>query len=210
MKIRYLGHSCFLMEEKSRFVTDPYTKVGYEMPRVSADFITCSHAHFDHDYFAGVTGVKKIIDGEGEFEAGGVRIAGKKFFHDASRGARRGTTIAYSFYFGDTRVCHLGDLGEPFSQENAAKIGRPDILMIPVGGTYTIDAAEAKKYIDAISPDIVIPMHYRTQKCTLDIAPLSEFLAISGRETVVFGALDTADLDKYKGKIIVMEVRENE
>ncbi len=210
MKIRYLGHSCFLMEEKSRFVTDPYTKVGYEMPRVSADFITCSHAHFDHDYFAGVTGVKKIIDGEGEFEAGGVRIAGKKFFHDASRGARRGTTIAYSFYFGDTRVCHLGDLGEPFSQENAAKIGRPDILMIPVGGTYTIDAAEAKKYIDAISPDIVIPMHYRTQKCTLDIAPLSEFLTISGRETVVLGALDTADLDKYKGKIIVMEVRENE
>lgn len=210
MKIRYLGHSCFLMEEKSRFVTDPYTKVGYEMPRVSADFITCSHAHFDHDYFAGVTGVKKIIDGEGEFEAGGVRIAGKKFFHDASRGARRGTTIAYSFYFGDTRVCHLGDLGEPFSQENAAKIGRPDILMIPVGGTYTIDAAEAKKYIGAISPDIVIPMHYRTQKCTLDIAPLSEFLAISGRETVVLGALDTADLDKYKGKIIVMEVRENE
>ena len=213
MKIRYLGHSCFLMEEKSRFVTDPYTKVGYEMPRVSADFITCSHAHFDHDYFAGVTGVKKIIDGEGEFEAGGVRIAGKKFFHDASRGARRGTTIAYSFYFGDTRVCHLGDLGEPFSQENAAKIGRPDILMIPVGGNYTIDAAQAKEYVDFLMPDIVIPMHFRTPSCAVDIGKLDDFLDLFDDEQIVRVDGDTLEVDReyFDGdstKVIVFSDRD--
>ena len=208
MKLEYLGHSCFVLSNgRVRFLTDPFSGIGYEMPPVAADYVTLSHDHFDHNYTAGVKGCKKVFCEAGEYEAGGVRLRGIPCWHDGVHGGKRGGVVAFEFDFGGVKVCHLGDLGESFSEETAAKFGCPDILLIPVGGNYTIDAREAVRYIRAIRPKIVVPMHYRTEKCALDIAPLSEFIKAFGEDKFVpVTAFDSKDLDAYAGKAVVPEV----
>lgn len=209
MKIEYLGHSCFLFTYgKMRFLTDPYSGIGYEMPPVAADYVTMSHDHFDHNYLRGVSGCKKSFDLAGEYEAGGAAISGTDCWHDDARGAKRGTDVAFTFDFGGVKVCHLGDLGEKFDQDRAARFGHPDVLLIPVGGNYTIDAREAVRYIDAIAPKIVIPMHYRMEACALDIAPISDFISTFGEDRCAgpFAALDSGDIDRFTGKAVLLEV----
>ncbi len=209
MKIRYLGHSCFLFDDgKTRILTDPFSGIGYEMPDVRADYVTVSHDHFDHNHVSGVRGVKEIFTRPGKLRAGDVAIEGVACLHDDAGGRKRGKVVAYTFDFGGIKVCHLGDLGEAFSEERAAAFGHPDILLIPVGGTYTIDAAQAVRYIEAIRPKVVIPMHYKTEECALDISPLSGFAEAYGKEKFV-GPLETLDTDNigaYTGKAVVMEV----
>lgn len=209
MKIEYLGHSCFLFTHgKTRILTDPYSGIGYEMPPVSAEYVTLSHDHFDHNHVDGVKGVKEVFRRPGEYAAGGVKIVGTACYHDDARGAERGKCVAFTFDFGGVTVCHLGDLGEAFSEEGAARFGHPDILLVPVGGTYTIDAREAVRWIEAIAPKAVIPMHYRTEGCALDIAPLSAFTAAFGKERMAgpVAAFDSDLLEKYLGKAVVTEV----
>ncbi len=209
MRIEYFGHSCFrFTEDRKSFLTDPFTRIGYELPRVSADFVTVSHGHFDHNYLAGVSGMPKVIDRAGEFAAGGVKITGIDCAHDDKAGALRGGNIAFTYDFGGFTVCHLGDLGETFSEERASRFGHPDVLLIPVGGTYTIDAREAVRYIQAIGPKVVIPMHYRTERCTLDIAPLSDFIGAFGKERVCGpeAFFDSGHIENYMKKALVLEV----
>ncbi|MDE7082205.1 MAG: MBL fold metallo-hydrolase [Clostridia bacterium] len=188
MIIEYLGHSCFKLTESTgtSIVCDPYSEdtVGYEMPEVEADVVTVSHHHSDHDLIANVSGKPVIIDKESNYEFDGVEINSIKSFHDASRGKKRGENVIFKFRMDGIDVCHLGDLGEKCSSDLIETLLPVNVLLIPVGGTYTIDAEMAKEYVDRIMPDIVIPMHYRTKDCKLDIDKVDEFLNLFDGEII--------------------------
>lgn len=179
MVIRYLGHSCFQLTSSDgvSLITDPFTKVGYELPDdLKADVITISHGHFDHNYVSAVKGKPEIVSSAGEYKKHDIKIIGKESFHDPLQGRLRGKNIIFNFWIDGIEFCHLGDLGEEISDELLEKIGSPDVLFIPVGGTYTIDAVQAKEYVDRISPKAVIPMHYRPNDGALDITSAEDFL----------------------------------
>ena len=187
MKIEYLGHSCFKLTESTgtSVVCDPYDpSVGYDMPRLTADAVTVSHKHYDHDYINAVDGNPTVIDKECSQDLSGVEINAIKSFHDGQRGKARGENVIFKFRMDGIDICHLGDLGEACSSELIDLLLPVNVLLIPVGGTYTIDAEMAKEYVDRIMPDVVIPMHYREKGCTLDIHKVDEFINLFDKECV--------------------------
>ena len=180
MKITYLGHSCFHIESNAgtSIVTDPYTGVGYELPAgLTADAVTVSHGHFDHNYSSAVQ-TKQIISALGKHTVKDIDVAGIATWHDPKQGALRGSNIVFKMQIDGISVCHLGDLGESCSAGILEKIGKVDVLLIPVGGTYTIDAVQAKEYVQKIAPKCVIPMHYRPEDGALDITDCAPFLSL--------------------------------
>ncbi len=183
MDIKYLGHSSFLIRsKKTKLVTDPYDSemVGLKFPRVEADIVTVSHQHKDHNKTENIKGNPLVINFPGEFEKQGMRIYGYSSFHDKKDGQERGNNILYKIEVDDISILHCGDLGFVPNDKFINKIGGVDILMVPVGGFYTIDADEAIVLMKRIEPSIVIPMHYNNsqlnQKVFEKIAPLSKFL----------------------------------
>ena len=209
MKIEYLGHSCFKITANNGIsvLTDPYTRVGYELPKnTRADIVTVSHSHFDHNYTQAVKGNPKIITTEDRQALCGVEVEGVRSWHDERGGALRGANIIFKLDIDGLRICHLGDLGEEYSPSLIKEIGKVDILLIPVGGTYTIDAVEAKRYVDEIAPKMVIPMHYRPKGGTIDITDEKPFLSLFD-EVEYLGAneLYITDLTEEKTKIVFME-----
>lgn len=187
MKIKYLGHSCFLLTESTgtAVVCDPYgEEVGFKMPPVTADAVTVSHHHYDHDNVSAVSGNPVVLDKEQGYELTGVQINAVKSYHDSNLGADRGENVIFKFRMDGLDVCHLGDIGEDCSPELIEAILPVNVLLIPVGGTYTIDAATAREYVDRIMPDVVIPMHYRTKGCELDIDKQDEFVSLMEEENV--------------------------
>lgn len=187
MKIEYLGHSCFKLTESTgtSIVCDPYSdEIGYAMRKVSADAVTVSHGHYDHNAVQNVDGAPILIDGGQNNGLAGVEINSIKSFHDTLRGKKRGENTIFKFRMDGIDVCHLGDLGEKCSSDLIETLLPVDVLLIPVGGTYTIDAEMAKEYVDRIMPDIVIPMHYRTRDCKLDIDKVDEFTSLFDSEIV--------------------------
>lgn len=206
MKIKYFGHSCFALIAKDgkTVVTDPYTKVGYELPvGLIADVVTTSHSHFDHNHTQAVL-YKRLIDKAGEQAD---NIFGVECYHDPKFGALRGKNIIYKFVIDGITVCHLGDLGEECTPALVEKIGKADVLMIPVGGTYTIDAKQAKAYVDAINPKTVIPMHYKPSDGTLDIDAVDKFLKLFSEteiERVPCGETEYL-LDEQRKRVVYME-----
>ncbi|MBQ7374113.1 MAG: MBL fold metallo-hydrolase [Clostridia bacterium] len=170
MKVTYLGHSSFLIEGKQKsVVTDPFSDIGYTIERVSADFCTVSHGHFDHAYTCGVDVKEIVTSAKPSFLA-------IKSYHDANLGALRGENTIFKFEIDGVKFCHLGDLGEYFSTDLVEEIGEVDVLFIPVGGTYTIDYKEAVKYANAINAKVTVPMHYKTPKSTVDVNGVEDFL----------------------------------
>lgn len=211
MKIEYLGHSCFKLTESTgtSVVCDPYSsEVGFDMPEVSADAVTVSHRHYDHDAVDKVSGSPVIIDNESGYELTGVNIDAVKSFHDGSRGKMRGENFIFKFRMDGIDVCHLGDLGEACSPDLIETVLPVDVLLIPVGGKYTIDAEMAKEYVDRLMPDIVVPMHYRTKESKLDIDKVDEFLKLFDDEYIEYK--DEAELELSRSdlngetKIIVL------
>lgn len=184
MQIRSLGHACFLLTTEAgvRLVLDPYdAAVGYPLPEVTADIVTISHEHHDHSNRDLVEGNPFIIDREGHEQMQGVSIDTYPCWHDDQQGQRRGENLWVSVQADGLRVCHAGDLGHLPDRALLAKIGAVDVLMLPVGGYYTIDAAQAWQTVQLVKPRVVIPMHYRTEVCVYDeIAPVADFLAQAG------------------------------
>jgi L-ascorbate metabolism protein UlaG (beta-lactamase superfamily) len=186
MKIKYLGHSCFKITAKNgvSIITDPYTNVGYELPQgLTATIVTASHAHFDHNYLSAVRS-ENVVANVGEHTVNDVKITGIHSWHDEKNGALRGNNVIFKIEVDGVQVCHLGDLGEAISADLIKNIGAVDVLLIPVGGTYTIDAAHAKEYIVQIAPKVVIPMHFKPNDGKLDISPLSTFTNLFPAEII--------------------------
>lgn len=173
MKLTYYGHATFLLESgATSILLDPFNeKVGYPFPDVRPTAVTVSHEHFDHSHVQVAKGAPKVIRGlrEGgndwaavKENVGPVRISAVPTFHDASNGSERGRNTMFVFEAEGLRVVHAGDLGHPLSAEQARAVGRVDVLMIPVGGYYTIGPKEADAVIGQLHPRVVIPMHYKT------------------------------------------------
>ncbi len=177
MKITWLGHSSFLIEtEHARIVTDPYDETtGYKFPSVSADIVIVSHDHHDHNAVDRVHGSPRVITGLEPVEINGVEIVGVATFHDQNQGRHRGRNNAYIIRAEGLTLCHLGDLGHIPDADQIRAIGEVDVLMLPIGGTYTISPLEAVQTVGLLQPRLVIPMHYKAAVCTYDIAPLQEF-----------------------------------
>lgn len=199
MKIEYLGHSCFKLTESTgtSVVCDPYSEdIGYKMPAVSADAVTVSHRHYDHDAVKNVIGKPVVIEKESSYDLPGVDVDAVKSFHDAQRGKLRGENVIFKFRMDGIDVCHLGDLGEACSSDLIETVLPVNVLLIPVGGNYTIDAEMAKEYVDRIMPDIVIPMHYRTKDCKIDIDKVDEFLKLFDEEVIEEAEGNTLELSR--------------
>ena len=215
MIIEYLGHSCFKLTESTgtTIVCDPYSgdAVGYSMPKVEADVVTVSHHHSDHDVTGNIGGKPVIIDKEENYDSDGVEINSIKSFHDANRGKKRGENLIFKFRMDGIDVCHLGDLGEQCSSDLIETLLPVNVLLIPVGGNYTIDAEMAKEYVDRIMPDIVIPMHYRTKDCTLDVDKVDEFLKLFDEDIIEEAEGNAIELSRTdlsgETKIVVLRRR---
>jgi L-ascorbate metabolism protein UlaG (beta-lactamase superfamily) len=187
VKITYLGHAAFLLESGSnRILIDPYDdKVGYPMPQVDAAAVLVSHEHSDHNNLAMAKGKPHIIRGltEGKWHTvketvDGTQITSVPTYHDDTKGSQRGLNTVFIIEAEGLRVVHLGDLGHPLDDSAASAIGRPDVLMIPVGGHYTIDAEGARGVVTRLHPGIVIPMHYKTEvNAGWPIGPIDAFLS---------------------------------
>jgi L-ascorbate metabolism protein UlaG (beta-lactamase superfamily) len=210
MKIRYLGHACFEVTSQSgvKVITDPYTKVGYELPKgLTADILTISHGHFDHNFTQAID-ANHLVNKEGEYSIEGVEIRGVLSYHDAHMGALRGENVIYIVKMDGVTLCHMGDIGEECSEELAEEIGKIDVLFIPVGGTYTVDALGAKKHIERLQPKVVIPMHYKPEDGALDIADAQSFLNLYPTEKVIYIDNGVVELDeKTKGIIYMKRVK---
>lgn len=222
MKIKWLGHSSFLLTESTGItvLTDPFdpAMVGYDFdPQTTPDVVTVSHGHNDHNYLSGVKGYKKLFEESGKFEYDGVHIVGIPSFHDESEGAIRGKNIMYKLRMDGVSVLHMGDIGELCSPELVERLLPVNVLMIPVGGNYTIDAEMAKEYVDRLMPDIVIPMHYKVKHCELDIDKVEPFLRLFDddyvEENVKELDLDRVDFSSGGDKqtrVVVMEKPDND
>lgn len=183
MLIQHIGHAEFLltMESGFRIVTDPYdASTGYPVKKIKADGVLVSHHHHDHDAVENVSGFPQIIDYAGVHTfAPGLLVTGILADHDDAGGAERGKTLLFLLEGEGLRVAHLGDLGCLLSADQLDALGRVDVLMIPVGGFYTIDPAAAMEVIDQIDPRILIPMHYRTEyNADWPIGPLEAFTSL--------------------------------
>jgi L-ascorbate metabolism protein UlaG (beta-lactamase superfamily) len=201
MKIRWLGHSSFLVtaDDGTRIITDPYgvyPDLHYAQIEESADVVVLSHKHGDH--FGGkVRGNPRLVTGGGQKKEKGIEFKGIEVYHDTSKGSQRGPNTVFCFTVNRVRLCHLGDLGHLLSGPETAEIGQVDVLMIPVGGFYTIDASTASKICDQIKPKVIIPMHYRNDKCSFPISGADEFL--KGKANVK--RLNTSDLELKGGQL---------
>jgi len=181
VEIRWLGHACFQIRSAAGFtiLTDPPDReVGYPRIETKADVVTVSHQHFDHNAVALVPGKPKVIEEPGIHQVEGITFRGVSTFHDTSGGKQRGKNLVFVFQVDGLNLCHLGDLGHVLDAAQVAEIGPVDILMVPVGGYYTIDAAAAKEVVEALKPHIVLPMHYKTPvmpEANFPIAPVTDF-----------------------------------
>lgn len=186
MDITWYGHSCFKLKGKNASVViDPYNPemLGLKKLRVSGDILAISHQHEDHNYSDAVEGSPFVIAGPGEYEVKGVTLHGVQTFHDTKDGKERGPNVFYTIEIDGVVVGHCGDLGHELSTTQLEALGDIDILLIPVGGVYTIDAAAAVKVIAQIEPHVVIPMHYKLGD-KLPLGTLDEFLKVYGKGKV--------------------------
>ena len=211
MKIEYLGHSCFCLTTESgkKIITDPYQGVGYSLPDgLSADIVTVSHEHFDHNAVNCLQSLTSVVKESGTHSIDGITFEGLSTWHDDKQGKLRGKNTVYIIKADGLAVAHLGDLGEENNLALIQSLKGIDILLIPVGGTYTITAEQAKRYIEQISPKLAVPMHYLPNDGTLDIAKADAFLSLF--EGVTYATEEGILLDKdvftrEKTQIIFME-----
>jgi L-ascorbate metabolism protein UlaG (beta-lactamase superfamily) len=200
MKVKYLGHSAFVItsEKGLKIITDPYKtspSLTYGEITESADIVTVSHEHLDHCNPAAVRGSPEVIKGTGRVVVKGIEFNGIASYHDEVRGRMRGNNIIFCFDLDGIRVCHLGDLGHLLDNRQVKEIGSVNILFIPVGGYFTIDARAASQVCNQLKPNVIIPMHYRTEKGIPGIVGVEEF--IRGKDNVT--ELDLSEIE-FKGE----------
>jgi L-ascorbate metabolism protein UlaG (beta-lactamase superfamily) len=178
--VKWLGHACFEFKNNVCIVSDPHggRDIGLTAPKSEADIVLISHGHYDHK--EGEKLVKKpdakVVDKPGSFEIKGVKIKGISTFHDKSQGRERGGNIIFVFELDGVKFCHLGDLGHILSEDQVREIGQIDVLLVPVGGTFTVNAKEATQIVEMLKPKVVVPMHYKVRGLNLPISSVDEFV----------------------------------
>ena len=188
MKIEWIGHACFRMtaQDGTVVITDPYDEsVGIDMIALSADLITMSHEHHDHNETSMIEGDPVIVHGPELAEVSGVTSRAVLSYHDDAQGEKRGRNAVRIFGLDGLKIVHMGDQGCLPDEDVLEAIAGADVMMIPVGGTYTVDAMGAKAIVDAAKPLCVIPMHVKTKRCPYPIAKVDEFLAVMGMQDAV-------------------------
>ncbi len=183
MKVQWMGHASFLLTsaDGTRVLTDPYEPggfdgaVGYGAIDLPVDLVTVSHDHADHNYVKGLRGNPKVVSGAGNKKEGGIRFVGIPSFHDQREGKDRGANTIFGWEMDGISICHLGDLGEALSASQVAQMGKVDILLVPVGGYFTIDAVQASTIVDQLKPAVVIPMHFKTEVLNFPVAKVEGF-----------------------------------
>ncbi|MCE5198944.1 MBL fold metallo-hydrolase [bacterium] len=215
MHIKYLGHSSFLIttEAGTRILTDPFDPseytdlMSYNPFHEAVDIITVSHGHRDHSAIHVAHGTPVVIKGNGKFGANEVDIRGVETFHDNSFGEVKGRNTVFIISVDGLRVTHMGDLGHVLTADQAAEIGATDIALIPVGGNYTIGPAQADKVAEQVEAKIVVPMHYRTEKCWFPITGVESYIDGKTNVTVMPGSvLDvTPESLPHERQIVVLK-----
>ena len=193
MQIIWKGQSCFQIVVQNGknnqvfLVIDPFDEqVGLRVPKLEADILLITHSHYDHNNRGAVFSPQPnqypfVVDGPGEYDIKGVFVQGIHSWHDEKEGKERGDNTIYTIDAEDLKLCHLGDFGQKeLSEKQVNDIGEVDVLMVPVGGTYTIDGRVAAKVISQIEPKIVIPMHYQIPKLKIKLDEVNKFLKIMG------------------------------
>jgi len=215
MKIKWYGHAAFLItsDQGVKIITDPYEsgayggQLAYGKIKDQADIVLTSHDHADHNDAKSLPGSPEIMKGSGSKTLKGISIKGISAYHDPSGGTERGANTIFTFSVDGMKVCHLGDLGHTLGEKELTEIGPVDVLFIPVGGYFTIDPAEATRVAEQIQPKVLIPMHFKTDKCGFPIAPVEDFLKGKlnlKRPKSSEVSLDKASLPK-KMEVLVLE-----
>ena len=201
MKVKWLGHASFLIESDkgTKIITDPYKPgaFGLEYGQIAepADVVTTSHDHDDHNNVSSIPGSPQIVKGAGSHQAGGIEFRGIASCHDECGGKERGDNVIFAFTVDGINICHLGDQGHTLIDSQVSDIGKVDVLLTPVGGAFTIDAAGADKAIEQLKPKIVIPMHFQTDRCpNFPVATAEPFL--KGKNNVKKVEGSTVELSK--------------
>lgn len=189
MDIYWYGQACFKLKGKEAVVViDPFEPdfVGLKAPKdLEGDCVLVSHQHQDHNYIKDVGGQPMIFSGPGEYEVKGVIVTGVDSYHDNSDGSQRGKNTIWHVLMDGLNIVHLGDLGQKKLAENQlGDLGQTDILLIPVGSIYTIDAKDATEIISQLEPKIIIPMHYKIHGLKFDLDPIERFLKEMGEEGI--------------------------
>ncbi|HEY4476187.1 MAG: Zn-dependent hydrolase [Parcubacteria group bacterium GW2011_GWA1_48_11b] len=215
MQIVWKGHACFFItashgnHSQVKIVFDPYDEsIGLRLPSMEADLVLVSHDHYDHNNAKAIKKEPFIASSPGEYEVKGVFVKGIPSFHDNSKGKERGRNTIFVVDAEDMRLCHLGDLGQSeLTSEQVDQIGEVDILFVPVGGTYTIDAKEASHIVSQIEPKIAVPMHYALPNVKVKLAGVGQFLKTMGvktEEPLPKLSLKHKDLDGEETKVVVL------
>lgn len=203
MTINWYGHSCFRIEAKEGSVLiDPFSKeIGLRPPKIKDDIVLVTHEHYDHNAVDDANPEALVVRGPGEYEKQGIAIKGILSYHDEVGGTERGLNSIYVIKAEDMVICHLGDLGQKeLTNEQVEAIGDVDLLMIPVGGKYTINSEGAMKVIGQIEPKVIIPMHYKLKDSKTEIEGPEKFVKELG--------LEAEKVDKYKIQKKLLPVEE--
>lgn len=182
MKIKWNGHASFTItaSDGTVLITDPYDPSGYggvlsyDPVRDKADAVLVSHDHADHNYVEGLPGSPQVLKGSGQVKD--IKLKAINTYHDESHGAERGANTVFVFKVDGINICFVGDLGHQLSSKQIEAIDAVGLLLIPVGGTYTVDAEGAAKVVESLKARLVIPMHFKTEKCDLPVAGVDDFL----------------------------------
>ena len=206
MKITWFGQACFEIVTQGglTLICDPYHPlVGYEAHPRPADIVTISHEHGDHNHTGWIEGTPEIVRGVGTRTVKGVNITGLPSFHDGEGGAKRGPNTVFVIEADGLRLCHLGDLGELPGVELYDGIGKPDVLMIPVGGFYTIDGEQAAFVARSTGARLTIPMHYATGVKETPISAVDCFVREMGARAMGGASIEIFQGDSETGTVVL-------
>lgn len=209
MDIYWFGQAFFKIKAKNvNLLIDPFNPdvVGLKLPKeLSTDVVLVSHDHPDHNNKAAIPDSPFIFSGPGEYEIKGAVITGIGSYHDTKEGTERGKNTIFHILVDDLNIVHLGDFGQSkLTEEQIAQISTTDILLIPVGGVYTIDAKAASEIVVQLEPKIIIPMHYKVEGLKFELDEVEKFLKEMGAENIQPQAKLAISKDKLPEEPTVM------
>ncbi len=188
MFIKWHGHACFEIRDGIRIIIDPHDgrSIGIKPPRATADLVLVTHDHFDHNAVHVINGNFQVVSSGGEYNFENAKIKGIGAYHDEVMGAKRGRITMYKILLEGISLLHMGDIGHILTKDQVREIGNVDIIFIPVGGIYTVDAKKAYENTKILNPKIVIPMHYKVPGLTLGIGSVNGFLSFFPKEKIMY------------------------